>query len=158
MVRLGVVADSHGRDVWLEAFAERCEKERYDAVFHLGDFESDARWLERHIDMPVIAVPGNCDMTSKSSKEVLATFGGRRLLAEHGHRHDVKYTYQPLSYYAEERGADAALFGHTHVPCAEWMGCVLLMNPGALMNGQYGELLIDDGRLVPLLKSFRKGR
>ena len=35
MVRLGVVSDSHGRDVWLEAFAELCARARYDAVFHL---------------------------------------------------------------------------------------------------------------------------
>ena len=157
MVRLGVVTDSHGRDVWLEAFAERCQREQYAAVFHMGDFESDARWLERHVDMPVISVPGNCDMYSKSSREALAGYEGHRILAVHGHRQDVKYTYEPLSYYAEERGADIALFGHTHDPYVGWLGQVMLMNPGALMDGRYGELLIDGKHLVPRLLSFRRG-
>ena len=158
MVRLGLVSDSHDREIWLDAFAELCRKEKYDAVFHMGDFETDARWLERQIDMPILSVPGNCDMFSKSSREILATWEGHRILAVHGHMQDVKYGYDKLSYCAEDRGADIALFGHTHVPYVGWAGGVLLVNPGALMNGCYGELLIDGARVVPRLKSFKRGR
>ena len=32
---------------------------------------------------------------------------------------------------------------------------ILLMNPGALMDGCYGELLIDGRRLVPKLYNFK---
>lgn len=157
MVRLGIVSDSHGRDVWLEAFAERCAREKYDAVFHLGDLEGDARWLARHVDVPVLGVPGNCDAFSVSPREVLADYEGHRILAVHGHRQDVKYGYEHLSYCAEDRGAEIALFGHTHVPYAGWLGRAMLMNPGALMDARYGELLLDGRRMVPLLKSFRRG-
>ena len=46
MTRLGIVSDSHDHGVWLERYLKLCRKEKYDAVFHLGDYDSDARWLE----------------------------------------------------------------------------------------------------------------
>lgn len=154
MIRLGVVSDSHGHGLWLERFLELCKKQRYDAVFHLGDYHSDARWLERRLDAPLIAVAGNCDMRSGQARMARAAFGGHRLLAVHGHMQDVKYGYDRLSYYAEEQGADIALFGHTHEPFTGWVGCVLLVNPGALMDGRYAELELDGERVVPHLLRF----
>ena len=50
--------------------------------------------------------------------------------------------------------ADIALFGHTHRPCVEWVGGVLLINPGALMRGRYAELLLDGKRIIPTLKKL----
>lgn len=158
MIRLGVVSDSHDREIWLEAYVDRCKAEKYDAVFHLGDYEADARWLEKRVDCPVIFVAGNCDMFSKVQREALASWEGHRILAVHGHLQDVKYGLTRLSYFAEERGADICLFGHTHEPYAGWMGRTMLMNPGALMNGCYGELLLDGGSVVPMLKSLRGGK
>ena len=124
-------------------------------MFHLGDYHSDARWLERRLDMPLIAVAGNCDMFSKQPRMARATYGKHRIVAVHGHLQDVKYGLDALSYYAEEQGANIALFGHTHRPCVEMLGNVLLINPGALMNGCYAELLLDGDRAVPVLRSFR---
>ena len=158
MIRLGVVSDSHDRGNWLEAYAKKCRAEKYDAIFHLGDYESDARWLEKRVDCPVIFVAGNCDIFSKIQKEARASWEGHRILAVHGHLQDVKYGLDRLSYYAEERGADIALFGHTHEPYAGWVGGAMLMNPGALMDGRYGELLLDGRRVVPLLKSLKGER
>ena len=155
MTRLGVVSDSHGAGVWLEQYLNLCQKERYDAVFHLGDYDTDAKWLSKRLDAPLYSVAGNCDMFSKSPRMVRAVFGPHRLVAVHGHMQDVKYGYDRLSYYAEDNGATVALFGHTHRACAEYMGGVLLMNPGALMDGLYGELILDGDRAVPRLKSLR---
>ena len=135
MTRLGVVSDSHGHGLWLERYLALCKRERYDAVFHLGDYDSDARWLEKRLDVPMIAVAGNCDMFSDRPRMARASYGKHRLLAVHGHLQDVKYGYERLSYYAEEQSATIALFGHTHRPYAGWMGGVLLVNPGALMDG-----------------------
>jgi predicted phosphodiesterase len=84
-----------------------------------------------------------------------ASFGPHRLLAVHGHLQDVKFGYDRLSYYAGDQQATIALFGHTHRPCVEWLGGVLLLNPGALMDGRYAELLLDGDKAVPQLKSFR---
>lgn len=155
MTRLGIVSDSHDRGVWLEKYLELCRRERYDAVFHLGDYCQDARWLERRLEQPVISVAGNCDMFSSQPREARAAYGPHRLLAVHGHLQDVKYGYERLSYLAEEQGATIALFGHTHQPYAGWMGRVLMLNPGALMDGRYAELTLDQDRIVPRLKSLR---
>ncbi len=152
MTRLGIVSDSHDRDFWLKRYLKLCQRERYDAVFHLGDYHSDARWLERRLRIPVIAVAGNCDAFSNQPRMARAAYGGHRLLAVHGHLQDVKYGCDRLSYCAEEIGANIALFGHTHEPFAGWMGGVLLINPGALMDGRYAELILDGDRAVPYLK------
>ena len=155
MTRLGIVSDSHDRGVWLERYLALCKREKYDMVFHLGDYDSDARWLERRLETPLIAVAGNCDMYSKRARMAKASFGTHRLLAVHGHLQDVKYGYEKLSYYAEEQQAGIALFGHTHQPYTGWVGGIMLINPGALMDGRYAELTLDGNRIVPVLKSFR---
>ena len=155
MTRLGIVSDSHGHDLWLERYLELCRLEKYDAVFHLGDYDTDARWLERRLECPMISVAGNCDSFSKKPRMARAAYGSHRLLAVHGHLQDVKYGYDRLSYYAEDQGATIALFGHTHRAYVGWVGGVLLVNPGALMDGRYAELTLDGESAVPLLKSFR---
>lgn len=155
MVRLGIVADSHDHAEWLERWLALCKKKKYDAVFHLGDYHSDARWLERRLDVPLYCVAGNCDMFAKAPRMARASFEGHMLLAVHGHLQDVKYGYDGLSYYAEENGADIALFGHTHRAYAGYVGPVLLVNPGALMNGRYAELVLDGGRAVPYLLDMK---
>ena len=156
MTRLGVVSDSHDRGVWLERYLKLCRKEKYDAVFHLGDYDSDARWLQKRLETPVIAVAGNCDMFSELPRMVRAAYGPHRLLAVHGHLQDVKYGYDRLSYYAEEKGAEIALFGHTHHPYAGYSGRTLMINPGALNEGRCGELLLDGKRVVPYLLDLKK--
>lgn len=155
MIRLGVISDSHDRTYWIERWLEFAKGQNYDAVFHLGDYDSDARWLSRRLDAPMTSVAGNCDMFSKLPCMARSAYGTHRILAVHGHLQDVKYSYDRLCYYAEEQQCGIALFGHTHRPYAGYEGGILLMNPGALMDGCYGELLLDGDRAVPRLYSFR---
>ena len=54
----------------------------------------------------------------------------------------------------EEAGAQVALFGHTHEPCACYVGKVLMVNPGALKDGRYAVLRIENGQTTPYLKEF----
>ena len=156
MIRLGIVSDSHDRGLCLERFLKLCRRNKYDAVFHLGDYDSDARWLERKLETPLIAVAGNCDMYSELPNLARASFGRHHILAVHGHMQRVKQGYERLSYFAEEQGATIALFGHTHEAFAGYVGGVLLINPGALMDGRYGELLLDGPRAVPALKNLKE--
>ena len=93
-------------------------------------------------------------MFSKSAREIFASYEGHRILACHGHTHDVKWGLEQLSYYAEARGADIVLYGHTHEAMANYVGPVLMINPGALMRGRYCELLLDGRRVVPTLKEL----
>lgn len=155
MTRLGVISDSHDREYWIQRWLELAQLAKYDAVFHLGDYDSDARWLSRRLDAPMICVAGNCDMFSKLPRMARAAYGPHRIIAVHGHLQDVKYGYDKLSYYAEDNQSTIALFGHTHRPFADYVGSVLLMNPGALMDGCYGELILDGDKAVPCLKSLK---
>ena len=149
MVRLGLISDSHNRESCVQRFLAVAERERYDAVYHMGDGESDARWLGRRLKMPLVFVAGNCDMFSKAAREARGQHEGHRLLAVHGHLYDVRYGLDRLSYFAESNGADIALYGHTHDPRVCFVGPTLMINPGALMDGRYGELLLDGARMVP---------
>lgn len=155
MVKLGLISDSHDRSAYVERFLCIAKREKFDAIFFMGDGERDARWLQRRLNIPLQYVAGNCDMMSKVSREIFAQYERHRLIAVHGHLHDVKYGLDRLSNYAEAHGADIALYGHTHVPSACYVGPTLMLNPGALMDGCYGELLLDGRRVVPHLLNMR---
>lgn len=154
MVRLGIISDSHGGTVRLEQFARLAEREKLDAIIHLGDGQSDAKWLQKNVSMPVHFVAGNCDWPGSALREAHLSIGGVQILAVHGDKYGVKLDYGPLSYYAEEAGAAIALFGHTHQPFAGYVGGAMLLNPGALNAGKYAILEIEKGNAVPFLKEL----
>ena len=74
---------------------------------------------------------------------------GRTLYLSHGHEHNVKYdkALLRLRYAAAERGANAALFGHTHQQRLEDENGFLTLNPGSLKNGKYA-VMVGDGESV----------
>ena len=43
----------------------------------------------------------------------------------------------------------AALFGHTHEPFTGYVGGVLLINPGTLLNGRMCEITVDGKKVDP---------
>ncbi|MBQ2607228.1 MAG: metallophosphoesterase family protein, partial [Oscillospiraceae bacterium] len=66
----------------------------------------------------------------------------------------VKSSLSILVREALDRGADVALFGHTHSPFVEHRGGVVLLNPGSIGSGprpSYGTLLVGDGKCYPSL-------
>ena len=50
--------------------------------------------------------------------------------------------------------AEIALFGHTHRGFAAYVGGVLLINPGALKNGDWCLLKISEKDIIPYLKNL----
>lgn len=156
MVKLGIISDSHNARIYVERYLELANREGYDAVFHTGDGESDARWLRRRLNMPLIAVAGNCDFGSALKREAVAEFEGWRILALHGDRYDVDWGLDQLSYYAESKQARIALYGHTHRALACYAGPILTINPGALAQARYAELTIDGDRATPVLKNLNE--
>ena len=65
----------------------------------------------------------------------------------------VKYDLDTLADAAAARGAQVALFGHTHIPLAETRGRVFLFNPGSCGRcytgaDTYGILTLADGKVV----------
>ena len=81
--------------------------------------------------------------------EGLAPFGGVLFFYTHGHRYGVKMGSAQLAETAGARGADVALFGHTHVRELErGIGTIAtVFNPGSLRDGgSYGVIEITDGQ------------
>lgn len=148
-MKIAVVSDSHGGKYHLERFVRFCKAEKIDQVCHLGDVVEDAMYLRKNLDIPVALVAGNCDFYSREAREASFSLGGKRFLLVHGDKYGVKYGYDRLSYYAEEKKADCTLFGHTHSAFAGYVGNALLVNPGALKSGSMCILELDGRDIVP---------
>ena len=68
-----------------------------------------------------------------------APFGGLLIFYTHGHLFSVKTGLYDLADAARARGADIALYGHTHEPALTQIDGVWLFNPGALSYTRGGE-------------------
>ncbi len=66
--------------------------------------------------MKVYAVAGNCDFGALEPLDGLAAFDQVVVFYTHGHMYGVKYDLDTLADAAAARGAEVALFGHTHKP------------------------------------------
>lgn len=152
---IAVFADSHHFN---NAMLEATELEKPDAVFHLGDYETDAFELERRFPgLPVYSVPGNCDLYPRGETKILAELAGKKIFAAHGHTFYVKSGYDSIITNALYSGADILLFGHTHVPYRGEVNGLLVINPGSVGYGlTYGILTVEDGRIDYTLKQFAR--
>lgn len=130
-----------------------------DYIFHLGDNRADAGQISKYSDAKVVCVRGNCDSIGEAEQTVFLE--GQRLLLTHGHSYAVKYSLDRLSYLAEERQADAVLFGHTHMPLTEYAGGRLLYNPGSVGEPRgghrptFGLLLVTRDGIFPKTVELR---
>lgn len=110
-----------------------------EAIIHLGDHDFDAKMLkEEFSEYKFYWVRGNNDGKTDSPSELMLKFAGKNILITHGHRQLVQWNMNTISYYGEENGADATLFGHTHVPFCERSGKTLLFNPGSISQPRQG--------------------
>lgn len=152
--RIIVISDSHiipTRD--LEQVAEHFATLNANRLIHLGDGSRDADCLQDFLDIPLTTVVGNCDLSRGSllPAEVTLNIGGAKFLICHGHTHYVKNSLIRLKLRAEEVCANAALYGHTHIPNIEYAEGILLLNPGALRDKRYAVLDIERGEISPRL-------
>lgn len=146
-MKLLVVSDSHGNCTHLR---RAIEKERPDAVAHLGDGRADilhvmADWPQ----LPLYSVSGNCDRRSNRTPAVAQiTLEGVHIMLAHGHTFGVKSGYRTYLDYGARQGMDLLLSGHTHIPCMREDGPLLLLNPGSVGNGPaptYAVVELADG-------------
>ena len=99
------------------------------------------------------SVAGNCDYGALEPTDGLAAFDGVVIFYTHGHMYGVKYDLDTLADAASARGAEVALFGHTHIPHAETRSGVFLFNPGSCGRcytgpDTYGILTLDGGKVT----------
>ncbi len=151
MYKILVISDVHGR---LRDLRWVLQNETADAMFYLGDGLYDlnaALELRREpVPYPIYRVAGNCDVNYSEPSEGLAPFGGVLFFYTHGHHYGVKMGSERLAECAGERGADVALFGHTHQPVVDRSGDFWVMNPGCIgpsVRRTYGVITLEDGKV-----------
>ena len=75
-------------------------------------------------------VRGNCDLLDDGSKfDEYLEIEGYKIWLTHGHRYIERNVQADLGYWAKQLGQDIVVFGHTHVPMAEYYAETLLVNP-----------------------------
>lgn len=148
MIKILAVSDTHRSIDNLRAAIEL--NPDVDYVFHMGDGIAD---LDA-VDIPVpyekiIRVRGNCDL-NRAPWQIVESIGGCRILAVHGHVHDVKESIDRLVYTALDLGIDAVFFGHTHRPIGRYEEGVFMLNPGSLADKipTYAIVTLDGGKFT----------
>jgi putative phosphoesterase len=131
-MKILVISDTHGNAN--RAYTAYTRSEPVDMIIHLGDGSADADMLRDAVDVPVINIAGNCDIGSTAQRERIWECEGKRILLTHGDAYRVKYGLDRLGQRAREIGADAVLFGHTHLKISEEYSGLLLVNPGTLAS------------------------
>jgi len=155
-VRLAIVADTHlprGSRALPEACVERLRGA--DAILHAGDFTALAvlRELEA-LGPPVHAVHGNVD-----GPDLRALLPEARIVPAAGARIAMVHDAGPAAgRQARMRrrfpGAEAVVFGHSHIPLHERAGAFEIFNPGSPTDRRrqpthtMGMATVRDGRLA----------
>ena len=88
-------------------------------LIHLGDVEGDEDYIPAVADCPVHMVRGNNDFFSGLPGEEEFMIGGYHIFITHGHGYYVSMGEERLKQEARGRGADIAMYGHTHRPFYE---------------------------------------
>ena len=145
MSSIAVISDSHGSLRNISLFRSRIGQP--DALWHLGDCAEDAPLLAQRMNCGYVSVRGNCDPFSDAPLKQIIDWHHRRFLLLHGHTVSGRLN---LLYLAKEQRCDAVLFGHSHVPSAECVDGIWMINPGSLSRPRSSEgpsmalLTLDD--------------
>ena len=141
-MKIIVISDSHGAEFYIKKVLDMHRDA--DAVIFLGDGVRDFFSLrEKYGTLAFIGVRGNCDIgygdmyDTRITEEI--TLEGKRVFACHGHTYSVKGGLGVLADAARARGADIALFGHTHKRTEIYLPAekdnekpLYLINPGSI--------------------------
>lgn len=141
-MRLTIFSDTHGHT---ELMASAVRRTRPDILVHLGDHIRDSRILESEFpELPLYAVPGNCDFASHGQDTLTFMAGAVTVFATHGHRYFVKSTMDSLLNAAHFSGAQLVLYGHTHIARIEYPAGMTVVNPGSAGLGQRPTFAVVD--------------
>lgn len=151
-MKILVVTDSHGS---FQNLINAFEEEKPQVVLCAGDHSTDAEdlsYVKEEADYYIVR--GNCDYYDSKHEDILKIeVEGKKILLAHGHHFGVKSTYDLIRQEGFRQEVDMVVFGHTHTPYLEEKE-VTLFNPGALKDGFYGVLEIEDERINITLKSL----
>ena len=148
-MKILVLSDSHSS----MRFMYRCvDRLKPNMVVHLGDYYDDGETLAQvYPNLTVHQVAGNCDRyrAPVGAREMLCyKLGGVMTYMTHGHLFHVKLGIGALTAEARRYGAQAVLYGHTHIPdCHQETDGLWVLNPGSAGSGTAG-ILETDGQAI----------
>jgi putative phosphoesterase len=127
--RIGVISDTHGHldPVVLELFAG------VDHIIHAGDVMDGETLQALEGVAPVTVVPGNLDTgkLARQPREVTGTAGSVLFAVGHKRKRLLKkLATGKIDGLPAGRQPDLVVFGHDHLPAAEWVDGMLYLNPG----------------------------
>jgi uncharacterized protein len=127
-LRIGVIADTHG----LFDPAILYHFQAVDHILHAGDIGRGSVIEQLRAIAPVTAVSGNVDGYERSRfpPERVLKLAGHRIAIRHILFEGGKLTTEGRMFL-ERVQPDICIFGHTHRPKIEWLGKILLFNPGS---------------------------
>lgn len=154
MKKILITTDSHGKISDIYGIIENA---KFDSVINLGDYCEEAEELSFvFTEIPFYVVKGNCDFYNTKYREIeIIDIENKKILITHGHLFGVKNSIEILEKEAEKLGIDIVLFGHTHIPYLNRKNGILYCNPGALKDGRYGILSIDEEKIDCELKNLK---
>ncbi len=160
-MKIIIMSDIHSSlECASEVLSRHCSAEYF---LFLGDGERAFNHLrDFYPKMGFLGVAGNCDGFKLFGAEELpdertADLGGVKVYMTHGHRTGT--TDNVLGFRAWSKGADVALYGHTHIPhMGEYTASdgkiVKIFNPGSVGNprggsaASYGIMEIKEGKIA----------
>ena len=159
-MKIGVISDSHGDKKTIEKAVKQMAG--VDAIFHLGDYAKDGKYIHGLHPGQLYVVSGNGDffIDANTPNELTVEIDGKRIFATHGHKYKVKDGLNPLYYKGLELGANIVLFGHTHISQVIRVGEMVLLNPGSISRPRntqrptYGIIEILNGYIKPVIIEF----
>jgi len=145
-MKLMFISDIHGSEKYLNLAIENIKKENPDQIVLLGDLlyhgprnplpegynpANVASKLNEYKEK-IIAVQGNCDsyvdqmiIDFPIMSQYSIIYTGRKIFATHGHEYNLE-NLPPLN------DGDIIIHGHTHIPVAEKIENIYLLNPGSI--------------------------
>lgn len=143
-MRILVMSDSHSTMRYMRL---AIDKVKPDAVIHLGDHYDNAETLaEEYSHIRFHMLPGNCDRyrcPPDTPQFFCYDIGGVRFYMTHGHLHGVKSGLHRLIADARQMRAQAALYGHTHIPDCHQENGLWLINPGTCSSAEGSVAVIE---------------
>ncbi len=127
-MKILVASDNHGDQYCLEELLD-IYRDEIDLWLHCGDSEfisSNDLWDSFK------TVSGNMDYSNEFPNHLVETFDGETFVVVHGHKHQVKFTFDPLYELAVENNARVVFYGHTHIARVDKMKDVYFINPGSI--------------------------
>lgn len=155
-MRLLVFSDSHGSGGILDRII-RSESEAKH-IFFLGDTVDDIEDLTyEYTDRHFHIAGGNCDGFCGYPEYDIIKLYGVNILYTHGHTFGVKASCDRLLEFAQNVGAQAVLYGHTHKSEIDYKNGVWIVNPGSVSRPvggipTYAVIDIKDKEIKPDIK------